>query len=384
MKKIAVVNRTNLKNYGSVLQVYALVDAVKSLGYDSCVVWESGNISRNFDFRPNKIIKTLIKLITHPKLIYGTLKTIKEVQHKEIDPQVVNRFDGFVNKNFEQNFYLPKDLKRVAQGDEYYKFICGSDQIWCSTTTYVDPLMYLRFAPKNKRIAYAPSLGRDYIPSYNRREMKRYINGIPFVSVREADGQRLIKELTGRDVPVVLDPTLLPDKSVWATLKNEACVPKEKYVLAYFLDAPSKSVNDNIIGFSKDNNLKIVNIGQLLSDLPSELICDVESCGPAEFLALVENAEAVITDSYHGMLFSMIFERRFWSVERNYQQFDQSSRQLTVLSYLGLTSRYMKNDYNFTLDEIDYDCVNEKLSLLKKQSLDFLENSIKADMQEEK
>ena len=76
MKKIGVVNRTNLKNYGSVLQVYALVEAVKRLGYDAEVVWECGNLSKNFDFRFNKIICIGWKLLTHPKLINITIKTI--------------------------------------------------------------------------------------------------------------------------------------------------------------------------------------------------------------------------------------------------------------------------------------------------------------------
>ena len=78
--KVAIVNRTNLKNFGSVLQVYALCEAVKRLGYDSEVVWQSGNMSKNFDIRPNKLIYMGIKLLLHPRLLWSTYKTIREVK----------------------------------------------------------------------------------------------------------------------------------------------------------------------------------------------------------------------------------------------------------------------------------------------------------------
>ena len=80
MKNIAIVNRTNLKNFGSVLQVYALCEAVKKLGYNSEVVWQDGNMSKNFDIRPNKAIKTAFRLVMHPSLLCSTLKIIREVK----------------------------------------------------------------------------------------------------------------------------------------------------------------------------------------------------------------------------------------------------------------------------------------------------------------
>lgn len=86
-------------------------------------------------------------------------------------------------------------------------------------------MMYLRFAPKEKRVAYAPSLGRNYIPNYNKRTLKRYIADIPCVSVREDEGRRLIKELTGRDAKVVADPTLLMRSHEWDRLKADVKFP---------------------------------------------------------------------------------------------------------------------------------------------------------------
>lgn len=372
MKKIAVVNRTNLINYGSVLQCYALCQAVKNLGYESEIIWEQGNLSKNFDFRPIKIFKTVLKLIMHPSLLESTLKNIQEVREKEINPETVKLFSQFVENNICQKKFSHKELLAVARGDAYSKFICGSDQVWCSTTTYVDPLMYLRFAPKEKRIAYAPSIGRDYIPKYNCTQMRKYIADIPYVSIREDDGRRLIKELTGRDVPVVLDPTLLLEREDWELLKNEHVNIEKPYLLCYFLDTPCKEMQEVICATAIDNNLEIISIGRKL-DIEG---IDNPICGPSEFLGYVSSAELVVTDSYHGMLFSMIFERKFLSIKRDYQQFDQSSRQLTILNRLSLRERYLEDVSNLSLDPIDYSVVNSMIKTLRKESLHYLLEAI--------
>ncbi len=379
MKKIAVVNRTNLRNYGSVLQVYALCRAVQNIGYEPNVVWESGTLSKNWDFRPNKLLHITFKLMTHPRLFWSTFNTVRSVNNRVIGPDIVEKYERFVQKHFSRRFYPAKELRRIAKTDEYYKFVCGSDQIWSSTTLYVDPLMYLRFAPKEKRIAYAPSLGRDYIPNYNKRLIRRYINDIPYVSVREEVGRKLIKDLTGRDVPVVLDPTLLMTKEEWDILKT--CDKRSGYVLCYFLDSTSDEVIRKIEEICLQDNKTIINIGGPISQSGKVEVVD-ESAGPSEFLGLIENAAMIFTDSYHGMLFSIIYQRPFWSIARNYGEFDQSSRQKTVLSMLSLENRYIdrNNLANVSFEGIDYDAAYEVLRQKREYSLDYLDKALKAEL----
>lgn len=377
MKKIAVVNRTNLKNYGSVLQVYALCEAINHLGYQAEVVWEKGNLSKNWDIRPNKIAQTLYKLLLNPSLIMSTYKTAKSVKGATISTEKVLKFDVFVQEHFIRRFFSQNELKKIAKTDEYKKFVCGSDQIWSSTTLYVDPLMYLRFSPAEKRVAYAPSLGRNYIPDYNKRIMRKYISDIPYVSVREEVGQELIKELTGREVPVVLDPTLLLMKDDWEKLKKTE--KRDNYVLCYFLNETSKAVINKIEGICEKSNKKIINIGCPFAQGGKVAVLN-EDIGPGEFLGLVENAEMVITDSYHGMLFSIIYQKPFWSIARNYGEFDQSSRQKTVLSMLNLENRYIdrNNLENISAEGIDYEEANKVLRQKRESSIDYLEKALKA------
>lgn len=375
MKTIAIVNRTNLKNFGSVLQVYALCKAVRKLGYRSEVVWQSGNMSKNFDIRPIKVIRIILRLCTHPSLLLSTIKSIIEAKSEVIDKLKEKKFNDFVTANFIQSLYDSEEIHEIAASDRFYKFICGSDQVWCSTTLYPDPMMYLRFAPKNKRIAYAPSLGRDYIPGYNKKILKTFINDIPCLSVREDDGSRLIKELTGRDALVVADPTLLLTSTDWDKLKIEI-ETSEDYLLCYFLDVPSDDIKTNICKYASQEGKDIVVLGKLNDlDYPKDKI-HYPIAGPGEFLFLISNASMVITDSYHGMLFSIIYHKKFWSVERAYSQFDQSSRQRTILSRLDLEDRYLKSDFRFSDMAIEYTRVQVKIEQFVALSMNYLKQSL--------
>jgi len=376
-KKVAVVNRTNLKNYGSLLQSYALCEAVKMLGYECEIIWAKGNLSKNYDFRLKKIICTLFKLAFHPKLWKKTFALTKYTKETVIDEEKIKLFDAFVEENVDRKFYTYGNMKKAAK-ELYHKVICGSDQIWCSTSLYVDPLMYLRFCPKDKRIAYAPSIGRDYIPKYNARVMRKYINGIPCVSIREEKGQELIKELTGRDVPVVIDPTLLVGVEKWDTLKAESSQYDSKdYVLSYFLDEPDEQVQERIKQYATENNKKIVVLGSKLSKIDDELM-ECPSCGPKEFITIVANASYVMTDSYHGMLFSIMYGRQFAAIERYCLGFDQSSRQLSVLTMLKIPHRFIKSTEALPMDIIDYESVDEILKLNREKSKEYLRKSIEA------
>lgn len=373
MKKVAIVNRTNLKNYGSVLQVYALCETVRSLGYNPEVVWEKGNLSKNLDIRPSKILNVLLKMLTHPALLISTIKTILEIRRNNVPSTKTDKFDDFVSKSLDRKYYNYRELSKLANTDEYAKFICGSDQIWCSTALYVDPMMYLRFAPKSKRIAYAPSLGRTFIPKYNKRRMRRFISDFDYVSVREREGQELIYHLISKEVPLVLDPTLLISKTQWDSLKVQSQF--SEYILCYFLDTPSTDFMEKLYDFAVCNGLTIVTLNNNLPETDKVKVLHYVA-GIEEFLGLVDNSHLVVTDSYHGMLFSIIFQKKFWSVERNYAQFDQSSRQKTVLKLLGIENRYIKDYCDVDMSLIDYTRVNEILSSEREFSMDYLASSL--------
>ncbi len=374
MKKIAIINRSNFKNYGSVLQCYALCEAVNSLGMESELVWVKGNLSENYDFRFNKIVNSIFKLITHPYLLKSTAKNVGDMNSRVIKENTIKLFNEFTQNYINQKLYTISELKKASQ-KVYEKVICGSDQIWCSTTLYVDPLMYLRFSPEEKRIAYAPSIGREYIPKYNLSEMKRYISQIPCLSVREKKGKELIKELTGKDAVLVCDPTLLLSKEHYRTLQNKID-GVDNALVCYFLDVPSEKTQKKIAYYVLEKDIKVVCLGCRLTYL--EEVCDVDypDCGPSEFLYVIDHAKKIFTDSYHGMLFSIIFEKDFLSIERAYCEFDQSSRQKTILEMFRLPYLYITENDDIIEKEIDYKEFSDKKDGFIQASFNFLKESI--------
>ena len=224
-------------------------------------------------------------------------------------------------------------------------------------------------------ISLASSFGKELLEKEEVAIIKGFLDNYRYLSVREDDGRRLIKELTGRDALVVADPTLLLSSRDWDGLKIEIETP-ENYVLCYFLDTPSDDVKTNICKYASLSGKDIVVLGKLNDLNYPQYKIHFPVAGPGEFLHLISNASMVITDSYHGMLFAINYRKRFWSVERAYSQYDQSSRQLTVLSRLDLKERYLKNDFNFTDDDIDYVSVQTKIEDFVALSMDYLKQSL--------
>lgn len=372
-KTVSIVNRTGLINFGSVLQVYALYKSVENLGYNSQVLWQKGNFIKGLDIRPIKIFKTLFKILLVPDLLKYSIDALTSLKKKKIDNEVIELFNNFVKENINVKLLSQKELIQYANDNNNIKFICGSDQVWSSTNAYIDPLMYLRFVPKSKRIAYAPSIGKNYIPKYNAKQMREYINDIPCVSIREKVGQKLIKELTGRDVPVVADPTLLLNKEHWDELTNSNIKISKPYILCYFLDWTNDNFQKQIEKIAKENGLDIIVLGKYKSNYNRVYF---PKAGPKEFLTYVKEAEFIFSDSFHCVLFSMIFKKNFNSLERQFKEYDQSSRQLNILETIGLESKYIKSDSNINLEEIDYNETTRKLDCFIEYSKKYLLESL--------
>ena len=352
-------------NYGGLLQAYALQQVLKRMGHE---VWTENRIApvKKSPIDALKRLNIVRRMVGKRPAYYPT---------REEWTAIARHMDAFVEQHITVTPPVRSADKRELEGMHFDAYVVGSDQVWCSTTLYPDPMMYLRFAPKNKRIAYAPSLGRDYIPGYNKKILKTFINDIPCLSVREDDGSRLIKELTGRDALVVADPTLLLTSTDWDKLKIEI-ETSEDYLLCYFLDVPSDDIKTNICKYASQEGKDIVVLGKLNDlDYPKDKI-HYPIAGPGEFLFLISNASMVITDSYHGMLFSIIYHKKFWSVERAYSQFDQSSRQRTILSRLDLEDRYLKSDFRFSDMAIEYTRVQVKIEQFVALSMNYLKQSL--------
>lgn len=366
-KKIAIVTWWQHRNYGGILQAYALQRILESWGYDSEFVDflpERYDSSRKL----SRLLKDIVILIARPTLCQARKK--------------VSRFQED-NLKISSPYVTYGQLRDTA-GGRYSAAICGSDQIWSNVGGYVNPLYYLTFIDEKKRIAYAPSIGYDSVPDCCIDAFGEYVTEIPFLSVREEQGARIVKDIAGREAKVVLDPSLLLTKEQWESeiqMRNEAYV-EGNYILCYFLR----------------DNPEYMKYARRLSSLTRHPILAMEPLSrkytssrgiqrvvadPFDFVNLIGNASYVLTDSFHGMAFSINFEKHFGVFERfrNDDPMSQNSRihnllQKTHLENQLITSATTPN--GFVADEIDYCSVHSILDKEREQSLTYLKDSLTA------
>lgn len=374
MKKVGICTVYTGYNYGSALQAFATKNILKQLGYNGEILKVSGSIVKGRDIRLRKMLVLGWNMLTHPKYAKGLVRIYAGDKNKILSQNSQIKFNEFYEKEINPTIVAQSRLKAVAKSEEFLSFICGSDQVWNATTFYVDPFYYLTFAPKGKRIAFAPSFGRDFIPDYNLKTISKRVSNIPYLSVRETGGQKIIRDITGREAEVLIDPTLVIDKEKWIKLlKLEQKEQKERYALAYFLDTPSAKAK-KVIEELAESEYKILSLPYCRE---GDLYGTCLDAGPKEFLQILLNADVICTDSFHGTAFSINFGKEFYCFEREYgQAANQSSRVVSLLKKVGFSERY--NSEKLCLSKsIDYDYCNTVLQNEREKVNAYLLNALR-------
>lgn len=359
-KKVAILSWYNYDNYGTVLQAYALEQIINKIGYEAYHIDYSPYKRPNISFDENIIRESFVRL---KQKIGNNLVCDKERKRKFIDFR---------------NSFLRLTEKCVIQSDfdklnsDFSVFVTGSDQIW--SPFLFDGRYFLDFVREdNKKIAYAPSLGVETIPyNYLKTKYEEHLSGFDSLSVREKQGAAILSDILKRDVTVVLDPVFLLAKDEWNRLISHESI-EEEYILVYFL-GNNKSNIKKAKKYAKARNkkLKIIPIFKSRSESGFEM-----GVGPLEFLGLIKGASAVLTDSFHGVAFSVIFEKEFYVFERfNKSNIkSQNSRIYNILDLLGLESRLIHCDID-SQATIDYVNVFKLLKKQKEKSIDYLSQAL--------
>ncbi|WP_304153742.1 polysaccharide pyruvyl transferase family protein [Megamonas hypermegale] len=322
--KIGIITINDNNNYGNRLQNYALqewlhcklkIDEVNTIWYDPQYTYVS-----KFNLFT---WKTWIKYILN---LGGVRSYLKDCYYLDnIRMYNIGKFSRKIHTKF--------DLKILDKDYDY--FIVGSDQVWNPkfwATEEYGQIRFLRFVPKEKRIAYAASIAIPSISKDKEQFFKDSLNEMKAISMREKAGAELVKKLTGRDVPVVVDPTILLSKEEWQKIE---LVPEwyygEKYILTYFLGNPSPIIEN----LAKKNNWKIFN-------LMDKSNLDLYASRVEEFVYLIEHAELVATDSFHACVFSILMNTPFLVINRQQKGVaDMTSRLDTLLDLFGYQNRYI-------------------------------------------
>ncbi|KGK89556.1 polysaccharide pyruvyl transferase family protein [Clostridium sp. HMP27] len=383
MLKIGVLNCFQIKNYGSVLQSYAMEKAIQNLGYNAVSIYynKDRGLKQYMEYLPQLMIKEVVLMKykgVHKKLYL-------KFKNKELNKLILQRnlkFDKFVQNNFNcSSHYIGIDnLKKYA--DDFSAFVLGSDQVW-HPINLGSHYYTMEWIPHNKyKITYAASFGVSYIPKIQQKATCKYLSKINSISVRENSGALIVKQFTGKDVPVVLDPTLLLPKSHWDTIARQPNMLDEKYIFCYFL-GNNKFHREFAEKLKRQTGFKIITLPYMDEiveedfDFGDYKLFDV---GPSEFLGLIKNAEYICTDSFHGTIFSILYNKKFLTFSRhvNKSKGSTNSRIDTLLDSLCLTSRKMSDTevkaeaLSLISDDIDYNLVENKLKRLIEKSTSYL------------
>ena len=362
-KKVGIITRHAIANYGSVLQTYATQKSFEKLGYDSEIINyirkdEQGKNIAYANLKSNRNKKWNKNIVTR------TLYIAMQAPNYEYSYKCFQKFRKEL-LNETQMFYESIDeLKQNLPNDDIY--CTGSDQVWTSMGLYqYDETYFLKFVPEGiPCITYASSFGREEINTELDKNLKELLKNYKKILVREDSAVKIIKEKGYKNVEQVLDPTLLLNKEEWNNVASKK-KKRKKYILIYQLQK-NKLFDNYAKKLAKKLNLQLIRISPSTSGfLKSGKF--VYMPNPKEFLNYFKEAELIITDSFHGTVFSLIFEKRFIDILPP----KTGTRIKSILHLTGLEDRILKEYSDFTLadKEINYIPVREILEKERKRSL---------------
>ena len=280
----------------------------------------------------------------------------------------------------------PVPVPGIAQGQGHdlgpahaYLILSGGDQIWnpkIFPDGRFDPVFFGTFSQK-RRIAYAPSFGVPTIPEGMQAELKGYLDGFSHLSARETQGSAIIRDIAGKDAPVVLDPTLLLTADQWDSMADHpANYPKGGYILCYCISRPG-ALTPYLERLHQETGLPVVQLCGIRQKVYPKAK-QIMDAGPAEFLGLFQNAAYVVTNSFHGTVFSVQFHRPFFTtVSPAELSAPERSRTVSILSRLGLANRVIgKGDTAELLDPVDWEAAEAALTAARKDSLNYLQAAL--------
>lgn len=353
--KAAIITIFDKTNYGNRLQNYAVQYVLGKMKLETIT----------YAYEPQKItnmqkVKHCLQKVTG-YCLPGSVSYWKYYFSKLL------RFEKFNNKRL--NYKYIKSIDEIAKEIDY--FVLGSDQVW-------NPLWYdsvkrdlylLTFTERCKKVCFSPSFGLRELPEEWNAWFKKYLLDFEYLSVRENAGAKIIENLTGQEAEVLIDPTLMLTKEEWMKIAypQKKVNYDEEYIFIYFLGGISDVGKNDINLLEKKYGYKIVDV---LDMDKLEYMSD-----PGEFIYLIAHAKMILTDSFHGCVFSFLFDKLFWVYDR-VGGGDMNSRIDTFLGKFHLESMKREQTEAFRIFEIDYSASKEILCAEKEKVIAFLNKSI--------
>ena len=371
--KVGILTFHYAHNFGACLQAFALKEYFNSLGHSAIIVnYKNPKIHNLY---PRKLkVHFLLYDFKHPKELGKKIKLLRDYSYgkKEWKKQY-QKFEYFIDTYLLNNSISEVSFQEL-QSLDVDLFVGGSDQIWNRQLTGgFDRAYLLDFDTKARKAFYAASAGKneldeEELPFFN----KIFENKETFISARESSLASYLSNKYKRDVPNVIDPCFLLSDSDYVRLFNlnkSLSSKKKKYLFAYFISEKNKRIREMVRVIANALNLEIVEFHYRKSrDLDKNY--QTSKIGPIEFLEYMYNADFIVTNSFHGTVFSLIFKKQFYSI------YDLDARKDDLLNKFGLSDRHIKEFKDIDLNKIiDFSGVD--IDNYSSRSKAFIHNMIK-------
>lgn len=359
-KKVGILTFQDSSNFGSALQTYGLWKTVKDLGYDPEIIDYICEKIQNSEV-PQKINWFDIKKIKE-NIITCIFKKYYVIKHDNLYQFLKTKAKITMQK------YDIHNIKET--NSKYDQFLVGSDIVWSPTLTE-DYSYFLDFVSENKKkIAFASSVGNPFT-SQEKRNVKPLLKRFQMIAVREIQSKEWIEELSDKKVKVVCDPTMLLTSKEWNLFAGKRII-HEDYVLVYFNSKNNKCLND-AIAYAKKNHLSVYYIHY---GIPKKCFKTIRPETIEEFLSLILYAKHIFTASYHGLLFSLYWNRPVLFYNRAHQ-----SRMISLAKLLEIED---KNGDQIEIDQyqenFDFVKVNHKIEQFRKKSITILQEMLNQEV----
>lgn len=357
--KIGILTYHACYNYGACLQAYALQNTIKRKFSDCQII----------DYQSNRLIDIYHPFCKYPKHPKEIIKNITRVPYYSQLRERGRLFNDFINNDLILSKRCTTDEDVKQECENYDCIVCGSDQTWNldPSIRYETPLYYLNFPKKQRRITYATSFG-SWVNKFETREKELlpWIKQFDALSMREESGAKLLRS-KGLNCEWVADPTLLLTQNDYDKIVDDRIIEKE-YILLFSWDGAKETI-EITKKISKQLNCE----AYLIVPPPRAMFSGIKrklDVGPKEFLNLIKHAKLIVTNSFHGTVFSTVYKKPFISAIKE----EADPRRASLMKQFGLEDHLM-NPNNYNLDKIfstDFSIVEQKLAPLREHSINYL------------
>lgn len=358
-------------NFGACLQSYALWKYITRLGYDCEVI----DLLRpcHTHYKKSKMFGEYEKPYFN-RLKHFFADTFIKRREKEFKSNKLLKFNEKIK--YSKTYRSVEDLYNST--NQYDILISGSDQIWNPNMPFVNDPYFLTFADSScKKISYASSFGITEIPQTAKANYKKWLSDYNQISTREICGSHIVESLIGKKAEVVLDPVFLLKKEDWQNeMKSYSGIDSKKYVFLYMLHYDDALLG-HAVSIALEKRLPLIFVLSEQKKIKTNKATQLNNIGPEEWIWLIANADTMITTSFHGSAFCIIFQTPLKIFLKETKQTNSRIQNLLLLLQIKHNQYYLNdNNYKVKIECTFDESLNKTIDTIRNESISYLKTAL--------